>query len=219
MKKRYLTSGTLAVVLSAALAMTGCMSAPQAAPVSMPDKSDKPLTAGQQWLPQNTEPTAALVVSRGVNADVVLLEVEKVTLPEREAGTYWSPVDVPAGREIVLTVQFTASGYTSEAEFTIPPLTAGKTYILTFDEPVLKGKKMLVTNRRHWAFRGASGTFSAIFNLGIALQPTTVKSDAPKAIPSLLLYERTDNSRNKNKISLKLIYQYSLREKQGFPIP
>jgi hypothetical protein len=232
MKKRFLTSGTLAVVLGAgllALAVTGCVSVPQPAPVSMPDKNDKPLAAGLNWLPQNTAPTAKLAVSRGINAYVALLGVEKVNLPQTADGNYWSPVDVPADREITLSVQFTAMDYTSETEFTIPPLTAGKTYMLTIDEPILKKEKMLVANRRYWTNRGAGVILSTLFweilivgmpdAIAELCQPARIKSDAPKEGPSLLLYERTDDGKRKNKISLKLLYQYSLSEMQGFPVP
>jgi hypothetical protein len=233
MKKRFLTSITPVVILSigfAALAITGCVSVPQPAPVSMPNKNDKPLTAGQNWLQDNkTAPTAKLTVSSMSGAYIELLRVSGATLPKATTGTQWSPVDVPAGREIELAVQYTANDYTSEADFTYPALTAGHTYVLTLDEPFLKKGKMRVINRRYWVNRGMGVMLSILFwelllvgvpdALAEMVQPATIKSDAPKEGPSVLLYERTDNGKRKNKISLKLIYQYSLFEKQGFPVP
>ncbi|GHT51498.1 hypothetical protein FACS1894102_7430 [Spirochaetia bacterium] len=233
MKNIYLTFITITLTLSASLSTTGCMllpviTSPSAAPISMPTKKEKALAAGKQWLPQNIGHTAKLelsgayknVIKGGINAELILLGVEKVKLPQRESKKYWSPVDVPAGREIALNVQFSADGYTSNVEFTVPPLTEGKTYLLTFDEPFLKNGEMLVSNRRRWSNRGFGGGFALVFSWGLlTAQSKTIKINAPKDTVSLLLYERTDKGKSKKKISTKLIYQYSFRDKKGFTVP
>ncbi|GHT51208.1 hypothetical protein FACS1894102_7100 [Spirochaetia bacterium] len=171
------------------------------------------------------------VMSVGGNKmNIKLLKVEGVDLPSPPKKKQWAPVDVPAGKAIKLTAQITDGGHTSEVEFTPPALSEGKTYILAIDTPFLTKKKgMRVTNRRHFMNRGAGavfGTFMEIFLIvGMpdafveVFRPQFIKSDAPKAGTSILLYERLDDGKKKNKISLKLIYQYSIWEMQGVLVP
>jgi hypothetical protein len=122
--------------------------------------------------------------------------------------------------------------YSGEVAFVCPALTAGKTYVLTCDWPSLdKKNKMKVTNRRHYNLRSPPGgevflnIIGGMFVVGLpdimieVLQPKTIKSAAPEEGPSLLLYERTDKGKNKNKISLKLVYQYLILEERGIPVP
>ena len=101
------------------------------------------------------------------NPGVELVYLNGKALPEAEKGTYWNPISVTAGKELVLRVHANYSqsstsssnllvalasaaitssrSVDSDVEFTCPPLEAGKEYVLEFRKGNgLKGKNALI---------------------------------------------------------------------------